>query len=337
MKKHLIAAGVVAVFAAPAMAQNVQIYGTVDVNYVVTDTDNAKSDSAMGSAAATTLRTPVLGFRGSEDLGGGLKAEFQLEGRLNPELGSLGAQGTTTNGTTATQTYLFNREAWVGLSGAFGAVRFGTTDVTTAQAIDSKVGQAGVLSDNYSGELGSDVSKTIRYTSPTFSGISAQVGYASPQSTSSAGGESTANSVTSLYLQYEEGKLGAYAGYTSKKISTSYDQKETTLGVKYDFGVVSVGAMLQHRDSATNNGEDISIQMLSAQLPLGNGYALHGVYRKQETDLTTASTDGKAFTIAATKALSKRTSVYAGIRSTDLESTAENDSKNYIVGVSHTF
>jgi predicted porin len=329
MKKHLIAAAVAAAVVAPAaMAQNVSIYGILDMNWSAVDTDGtAGTSSAMGSNALATSR---LGFRGSEDLGGGLKAEFQLEGKLSPENGQLGATGTTSTANT-----MFDRESWVGLSGGFGAVRFGLSDVTSSVNIDSKVSQMGDL--GLISELSTDKKKVIRYTTPNFNGFTAEVGYANPDSTTAANGETTVGKLKNLYAAYEKGPLGVYLGYENLNTTATYDQKQMNFGAKYDFGVVSVGAVYATRDGATAAANDFDQMVVSVAAPLGNGLKLHAGYEVYDTDNTATASDFKSITVALTKAMSKRTTLYAAFIDTDKELASEKDSKQYTVGIVHSF
>jgi GBP family porin len=328
MKKLLIASAALAMVAGTAQAQSsVTVYGNIDVNYNSTDTTNAGSATSQGDSGLNTSR---LGFRGTEDLGAGLKAEFQLESKLTASTGVAGS-------TTANQT--FNREAWVGLSDAkLGSIRMGTTDITGAQGLDSTVGQVGNLSDADS-NLGTDVTKAVRYTTPTFAGFSAQVGYSNPDATTSA--EATTARLTSAYAQYESGKLGVYAGQVSKKISATYDQKETTYGVKYDFGVATVGAYRSTRDNATSGGAagDLTQTIFSVSAPvamLGSGVKVHAAYHQTESDVAQTSDNNKT-TVAVTKAFSKRTTGYVAYVDKGFETSATADTKAYIVGVNHAF
>jgi len=350
MKKHLIAAGVVAAFAAPAMAQNVTIYGVFDVNYSVVDTDGYGSATAQGK---NTLANSRLGLRGSEDLGGGLKAEFQLEGNLSPNDGVMGA--ATSSSDNANDSF-FDREAWVGLSGKFGAIRMGRTDVTSAQAIDSKVGQVGNQSDQ--SDIGVDQKQVIRYTSPVWNGFQAEVGYANPEATTAAStGEKTAGKLTSYYVSYEQGPLGAYVGLTTQKITgvPSYEQDQLNVGAKYDFGVIAVGLSYSNRDGAGVTGgsapytakpaaddKDYKQTTLSVSAPLSNGYKAHALYQKRDLGGSDATgVDYKVLTAVVTKALSKRTSLYAGISSKDFDKeavgTTDADTTTYLAGVVHSF
>jgi len=181
MKKHLIAAAVAVAVSAPVMAQNVSVYGTLDIGYQRADNG---SDSYLRSVNGA-IATSRLGFRGSEDLGGGLKANFMIQGQL-PMATSI---TTTTDARTAnTSAFSINEETWVGLSGGFGEIRVGRTDVTSAESIDTTVSQMGNLAQSTTfapaaggttGELGGNSPNVIRYITPNISGFTAQLGYAS--------------------------------------------------------------------------------------------------------------------------------------------------------------
>jgi predicted porin len=111
MKKSLLALALFGAFAGAAQAQSsVIIYGNLDVG-VIKRTDQAL---AIGKRANNTL-----GFKGTEDLGNGLKALFQLETRYEPDT------GTIETNATGIQRPLFQGQSRVGLQGAFGMVRLG--------------------------------------------------------------------------------------------------------------------------------------------------------------------------------------------------------------------
>ncbi|HWH83426.1 MAG TPA: porin, partial [Burkholderiaceae bacterium] len=110
MKKSLLALAVLGAFAGVASAQSsVTLYGTLDVNgrYV-------KADGQSRSLTQSTdgINSSQLGFRGIEDLGGGLKAGFVLLAGVNPDSGT-------------TNSKFFNRRSTVSLMGGFGEVRLG--------------------------------------------------------------------------------------------------------------------------------------------------------------------------------------------------------------------
>jgi predicted porin len=337
MKKLLIATAALAMVAGTAQAQSsVTVYGILDINMASVDTTGSGASTAQTDNVLATSR---LGFRGTEDLGGGLKAEFQLESLLVPSNGLAGAGSGTGNNASSE---LFNRESWVGLNSTkMGAIRIGTTDVTDAVNIDAKVSHAGDLA--LASELGTDKNKSVRYTTPSFSGLSAQVGYSNETATTAAAGEGTAGMITAAYVAYEAGKLGLYAGMEERKVSQAYDQKHTIFGVKYDFGVASVGLAYGTKDQAAQadvaTKGDIKQTRLSVAAPvaaLGSGVKVHGVYAKDET-ATAQTADYDKYTLALTKAFSKRTTGYVAFADTNYETSATKDTKAYTLGIVHAF
>jgi len=340
MKKLLIATAAMAVVAGAQAQSSVTVYGIVDVNYTSQNLNNVGAQTAQNDGGLNTGR---LGFKGTEDLGGGLKAEFQLEGKLQASTGVVGSSSNE----------IFNREAWVGFSdNKLGSIRVGTTDVTSAQSIDSTVGQAGNFSDATS-DIGTDKNKSIRYTTPTFAGFTAQIGHSNEaavvSSTTGAVTEATtASSITSAYVQYEAGALGLYAGQSEQKQSATYNQKQTSFGVKYDLGFVRVGAYQSKTDASTNTGRELKQTRISAAAPvsaLGAGVTAHAVYFKDSTANNSSiivATDAvqavDGYKLALTKAFSKRTTGYvAYVNQSDASSATTNDAKVYVVGVSHAF
>ncbi len=356
MKKLLIATAALAMVAGTAQAQSsVSVYGIVDLNYNSTDRSTGAKATAQGADALATSR---LGFRGTEDLGGGLKAEFQLETRLAPSTGNI---GVTSNTGAAGAT--FNRESWVGFSTAkLGAVRAGLSDVTSAQAFDTAVSQMGDLG-NTSGDIGADKAQTVRYTTPTFNGVTAEVGYSNGAATTSSVTDATSGTfamtgkITSAAIKYEQGKLGLYAGQSEAKITATHDRTDTFAGAKYDFGFASVGVayrVLDAMDAA--GGTDAAFgklkqTVISVAAPvsmLGAGVKAHVAYHKTDsetgdrTDTTASPTsigiaDSKKTTVALTKAFSKRTTGYAAYINTNLDAAAGVDTKATVVGVTHSF
>jgi predicted porin len=277
------------------------------------------------------LATSRLGFRGTEDLGGGLKAEFQLEGTLGTTRGVIGSSATT----TAVTDQMFNRESWVGLTDAkLGSIRIGLTDVTNSANIDARVSQIGDLA--LVSELATDRAKTIRYTSPTVGGFTAEVGYSNPDSTTTS--EVTAGRTNAALLGYEAGKLAVYGGVEQRAIDGNYTQKQSMVCAKYDFGVVRLGAYHSVRDGATlatADSAELKQTRFSLAVPITTSVTAHAAYLKNET-ATEAATDYTGYRVALTKAFSKRTTAYAGYVITDAVATTA-DSQTYIVGLVHAF
>ena len=170
MKKSLLALALLGAFAGVANAQSaVQIYGNLDAGM----TKQSDQTLAIGKRANNTL-----GFKGTEDLGNGLKALFQLEIRYEPDTGTVEAGSRP----------LFQGQSRVGLQGDFGMVRLGrglTAFQESASAFEpwhgvpSRVGfytdlaVAGYTSDPLSaaGNSGNRFSNALFYNSPEFSGF----------------------------------------------------------------------------------------------------------------------------------------------------------------------
>lgn len=345
MKKHIIAAAVASVLAVPAFAQSsVTVYGNLDAG--LQSYDNG-ADS-FTRAANGVISTSLLGFRGSEDLGGGLKANFQLEGTLNTATGEFGAASASTTSRT------FNREAWVGLSGGFGEVRLGRQDVTRAQDVDVDVSQAALLGlaprwNAVSDQLGEDQDGVLKYMSPVFSGFQFQLGY-------TPGNINNTTADTKLEQQgasfaYNSGALRVVGGvHKAKGLTGPADRDLNVLGASYNFGAFSVGGFMQKAD--VNLAGDVKTNSLTAAVPLGDGLTLHGVYQTMKVD-NVANGKGSGYVLALTKAMSKRTRLYAAWTDVDNKAgglmtmhalnntvapvSAGRDPSALTVGVQHSF
>jgi predicted porin len=135
MKRNLCLSAVALASAAGAHAQSsVTMWGIVDVNVQHFRAEGVGSLNAVGNGS---LSTSQLGFRGIEDLGGGMKAGFWLEGSINPDNGT-GRTSNTTNQASGTGPalagsggFLFDRRAYVSLGGNWGDVRLGHDFVPT--------------------------------------------------------------------------------------------------------------------------------------------------------------------------------------------------------------
>jgi predicted porin len=123
MKRNYLAAATLAALgtlASGAYAQtSVSIYGIIDTGIEYVNHANAKQDSLV-RVSSGAMNTSRIGFRGSEDLGGGLKAVFQLENGFKVDTGEFDSAGV-----------LFNRQANVGLEGSFGRLVIGRSFTTT--------------------------------------------------------------------------------------------------------------------------------------------------------------------------------------------------------------
>jgi predicted porin len=263
MKKLLIATAALAMVAGTAQAQsNVSMYGVIDMGYNSTEYTNNNNiagangkHSTMGNMSA--LSSSRLGFRGTEDLGGGLSANFVLElGFLGQGLGGVTASGVgATTGTNLDTTADKARIFTVGLSDkALGTVRFGrdkapaqlAVEKYTAGGANNAVGEFflyGTSATDFGGganvadfdvtneNFGERVSAGVFYTSPTFNGLTLNVLYAKDDVTEQDGTLSATTALTKNQKTENTGISIAYEGI--KNLSLTYamhEQKLATVG-----------------------------------------------------------------------------------------------------------
>jgi predicted porin len=358
MKKSLIALAALSAFATAVQAQSsVTVYGVLDI--AVSD---AKSTTSAGVSTSTTTQsgtnnvaTSVIGLKGSEDLGGGLTAIFELQGNFNTNTGVLGTANTTLGDT------MFDRQSYVGLSDKkLGTLKLGRT----SDVLDSTEGFANFVQffdteTAGANGLGNKNANTVRYDSPVIQGVSIAAAYSSDavataQATSSSQGSSTtafshSGNVTKTYgINYVNGPLTVGYATGSANVTTSIvDGKLSTAYAGYNFGFADV-RIQQTKDKAVDQtaGSSAFYQYktdeISASIPLpmlGNGVSavVHYEDAKYETEAgrSAAGYDYSQYGILVRKDLSKRTSLYAGFKDKDVN--AGTDVKTTAVGVVHSF
>jgi len=297
--KKLILASIVASAATVASAQ-VTIYGMVD-----TAVQSYNNGTARFSRSADNLwSTSRLGFRGTEDIGSGLKANFQLEAQVNPAAGSVGSTTVATN-------EMFNREAWVGLSGGFGEFRIGRTDMTLAGEMDILTTQAGnfalMPTNGTTVELGTDQKNVFKYISPSFKGLQLQLSHGSNAVGSTTDAGTTQDSAS---LSYTQGKLKIAVAHHRVDGSGVAKKDATSAGIAYDFGPVSIGAAHVQGDNSTTADVKSSASIVSAKVPFAHGFAGHVAVGQTTAGAVSTNNKGVGYTVALTKEFSKRTLVY---------------------------
>lgn len=322
MNKKIIAAAVLAACAGGASAQSaVTIYGIADAGFVRESGGTAnytKLTSGVGSASR-------IGFRGTEDLGGGMSALFVLETGYRIDTGDVDAAGT-----------IFNRQALVGLKSGAGTLTLGRQYTPWHQALAQVgdpfgTGYAG-SSKNQFPDSGTNVrtSNTVMYTMPVISGFSADLAY-------SAGEQAGSNSAGRQFggsIGYAAGPLNVRLGYNNKNSDVAAAPgvvavsraigTNTLLAANYDFGVLKAyvaygvdkgfnSAPLGNannpfggvKPTPSTDGNEI---LLGLTAPLGTGTLMASVMRKD--DKTSFNQDASAWGIGYLQPLSKRTNLY---------------------------
>ena len=339
MKKSLIALAVAGAFAAPAFAatSNVDVYGQIRFSIDTTD-----SDVVANEKWAITDRVSRIGFKGSEDLGGGLKAVWQIEQQLNIDTADQAAGGATVVSHSAL------RNTFVGLSGGFGTVLVGrhdtpyklggSADLFADTAADAQ-GSAGVIGYKTTGGLGFDVraDNALAYISPTFSGFH----FAAAVIPGEAGGTAADGLMDaySLVGVYENGPLKATLAYEDH--NDLVDEKAWKANVAYAMGDLKLGATYEKQsDTGGTAGNDSKAWLVSAAYGMGP-ITLMAQYGSRDHDGTAVGTSLDRFTVGAGYALSKRTNVYAAYNmdeSNAVGSTSNNvDTDTFTMGLNHSF
>lgn len=343
MKKSLLALAILGAFAGAASAQSsVTIYGVVDAGISRTD-NGTNSTTALTSGQQSGSR---LGFKGTEDLGGGLSAQFVLENGFSADTGNLGQGGR-----------LFGRQAWVGLAGGFGAVRLGRQQTEMYEAYGAidpfAIGLAGNMQRIFfnGAQAASFFDRTdnaISYYSPNFSGFTGKLSY----SFGETAGDSSANDQVGAGLAYANGPLNvqfAYRNINSLNAAgtSDFDRRTAFLGATYDFGVVK--AHLGYADSKLKTDVPAGVAdvkyrdwLVGLSMKLGTGTLMASYIRD---DLRTV--DEGVSTQAAigySHPLSKRTNLYTSYahvsnddaRTLTVNAAGESGSL-FNVGIRHTF
>ena len=337
MNKKLMAVAVAGALAAPAVAlaqaSSVQIYGRANVGFSNVEADGATSGVNMKSRNQVYDQGSRLGFRGTENLGGGLKAVFQLESGVNFDTGSqTGADGTA----NASTGFLASRDSWAGIEGNWGRVTFGRQSIWWTNAND--LTQAAYINVGVQfatggfGRLASPSARTsnvVAYQSPTWSGFSGNLSYA-PQSEAAGPGSETDGHLWGVTLLYRGASPFVAQLDLARKENTSPvsgPQTEIT-GTKLGLGwaytrdaMVSLTLIrLENENGGATGLTGAKLKQNAWQMNwthmFGNlqGMAQIGAIGDAKGCAVSASCDdtgAKAFLVSAKYHLSKRTGVYA--------------------------
>ncbi|KIF81165.1 porin [Noviherbaspirillum autotrophicum] len=354
MKKSLLALAVLGAFAGAANAQtNVTVYGVIDAGI---SRETGGANGSVWNLASGVQSGNRLGFKGTEDLGGGLKANFQLENGFNVDTG------------TQRQGALFGRQAFVGLSGNFGAVNLGrqydplfialdsidpfgtglTGASTNLMAAGSKIWDAAGVVGN--GEV-PRVNNAITYSSPNVSGFTANALYGLGETA----GNNSANRTYALSGTYANGPVAAVLAYSSTNAPATIAAdkfKVLLVGGTYDLGVAK--AHLAYETEKSDSGADFRDWLLGVSAPVAGGTVMAS-FIKQTDKAAGGNAGAKQYALGYTYPLSKRTNVYtsyghitndAGANNvvSDASSGGANSAPNFgqsssgfAVGVRHTF
>ena len=293
MKKSLLALAVLGAFAGVASAQSsVTLFGIVDLNARYVKNDAAKRAVSLSQDGINSSR---LGFRGSEDLGGGMSARFWIEGALNTDTGNAGGQ-------------TWQRRSTVSLAGGFGEVRLGRDYTPTFwnSTIFDVFGTNGI---------GSSLNYQQLPPSTTNVRSNNSIGYFLPPNIGGVYGQGmVAASEGATNTKYIGARIGFAAGpfdiagaYGQQNANANDKQKTFNIGGSYDLGVVKLMGYFD-RDTLVSAKENrFSFSVLA---PIGQG-EIHASYGTSKLTNGAASTKIDQFAVGYVYNVSKRTALYS--------------------------
>lgn len=320
-----------AALAGTAQAQSgVTIYGSIDGGLRNQTNVNAAGDSKLSVGSNGQYYPNRLGFIGSEDLGGGLKAHFKLESGFNTGTGALDNASNR----------LFNRSSWVGLSGKWGQVNFGhqyTIAFFTANDYDPFNYKYAYIIPVSAATAGGRYDNNIQYTG-SFGAYKVRAEYAPGESAGSA----RTNTAKAVGVSYAEGALSWGGAYSSRDVETFAD-KHFTLGGAYKSGPLRVAAGYMDDKLATVSGVDSTTKNAWGGLSyeVAPQIIVTGAY--YQTKVAVARIDGarKLFMLGAVYYLSKRTNLYADIDHAKLSGRSrigtQTSQTGVSIGIDHLF
>ena len=325
--KHLACACLAATAVGAQAQSSVTLFGLVDVSIGSTKAPGGLRQTGVDSGKLTTSH---FGFRGTEDLGGGLSAVFKLEGFFRADTGDSGRFSGDT---------LFSRNANVGLSSkSFGTVTLGrhTTPLFVSTLAFNAFGDSFGYSPSVrhyfsSGTVTGDSgwSDSILYSSPVFGGFKFGVAVASKEG---AGGQSNGGN-WGLDAGYSSGPLAAAVVFQDVKkdgATALADTRTWQLNGAYDFGVAKAFAQFGEVENRTVPNT-YRIGGLGARVPVGAG-ALLAQWGRISPD---TGAGRNTLSLGYSHNLSRRTELYAVAMRDKLGSLSTGQS--YSLGMRHRF
>ncbi|MEA5097197.1 MAG: porin [Burkholderiaceae bacterium] len=331
MKKSLIALAVLGAAAGVAQAQsNVTIYGVTDIGYAKDTGSKLRMDENVSNR---------LGFMGQEDLGGGLKAIFQLEERYKLFNGK--------EKSAANSRGVFEGAANVGLKGNFGQVRFGRVNELSTETLRKldPFNQDGVAAMPDNIFRGNDqegrLSSTTRYDSPVYNGFQFGATYTIKNQSKSTlgylpakadnGEHAYSNDGWALNGTYTNGPLYLIANYN--KVVDSNDSFNWNIGAAYAFGPAKIS--LGYEQTKDKLYTDAKEKRYLVGLTYNIGAGMIKASYNHSDNINFSDEAGKQWAVGYTHNLSKRTSIYVDYAHVSQDHA---DSVNsYMVGMTHKF
>lgn len=304
MKKTLIALAALGMMGSVAQASSVTVYGTIQPSIDIMTVDNGATDDTITTMQSNASR---IGFKGSEDLGNGLKAVFKIETQFNAVEGNFDG----------------GRDTYVGLKGDFGTVVFGKKD-TAYKSSTGKMDSFSFTIGDYNAIMGmvnggDDVdannrdNRTINYMSPNFNGFKVNANYTLNDSddTLPAGdldgvGEGVTQATTtasySLATSYNNGPLMVVAAYEKQKNTGEFWK----IGASYKIDAATVKAIYEKAEA--DGGSDNKNFLIGVDYKLNGNTTLMADYIVAG-DYASNDSGADMLNVGVKYTLSKRTSI----------------------------
>jgi predicted porin len=306
MQRQLLIAAAAALLAGSAFAQSsTEIYGRINLSL-------ERQDVGGDSRSVVQDNSSRIGFRGTEDLGGGLKAGFVIEHGFNADTGAAAGD-------------FWARESTLSLSGGFGTLRLGNMPASeayfaTADYISMHNHDTGTSSDALYGFVSvGALQSAIAYTSPTMSGLRLDVQYGLKETTKT-------DNPLSLAANYDAGPLHLGFGYEDYN-----GNKSTAIRALYEMGAITVGGYYE------KGGGDLSYNNIRVSAMYAMGASeFHANYGNRGDTNDVDGTGANQFTLGYNYNLSKRTKLYAFYTRLDTD-VAGADFSSVALGMRHNF
>jgi len=364
MQKKLIALAIASAMTVPALAYaEASISGQANMSI-----DNYNNGAQTNSASAWQLNSNQsrLIIKGSEDLGDGMSAMFQLDSRFNLDTGTISAGSAATNNTAS----LFSGNTYVGVKSNFGTVMMGRIDTpykTSSRSLDVFFDVAG---DNRAGvgAIGglftheNRFSNTIAYVSPAMSGFgiaaAAVFGGETPQPNSTKGTGYSLNGTWKMdafyaALAYESLKYGTAAtGDLGATTTNLFDDTNSTFKIAggWSADAFTLNAIIEMPSYKVGSGAESGAETTSTNFYLGGKFAFSATDAvklaytdKGDEEVKGGTTPGKLgnhttqIAVGYDHSMSKATSVYANYVKTSANPNTANDPSVLSLGMKHAF
>lgn len=324
MKQKLLALAVLGALAGTAAAQsNITVYGVVDVGIARADASPGDSVWRMDSGVQSGSR---LGFKGTEDLGGGMTAAFMLENGFSTDTGAMGGG------------LIFGRQAWVSLGGSFGTVRLGRQFTPIYEVLDYLdpfgTGLSGGI-NNVFNTHGTRMDNGVKYLTPKFGSFAGQVAYSFGRETP---GNAAAGRQYGGSLVYENGPLNLSGAYSDTNNNAGDGDVRTGLFAgAYDFKVAKVHFAVAQNKSEVGSAETGKSRdmMLGLTAPVGATGTVLASYIRHDDRFGSADLDQWA--VGYLHGLSKRTNLYTSYGRINNKPSASVDTSVFYAGIRHKF